>query len=345
LNIPYFNRRSNDRLLIPSQIALGKNLFYDPVLSGNNQRACASCHKPQFAFSDNNISSLAFDKKNRLKRNTPGLINAAYQTLFFQDGRAFQLEEQASDVMHAKSEMNTDPDDVVKKLRNSGEYLELFKKAFNGSRDTAITFYGVLKALAEYERSLTDWDTEFDKILNQEDINAKNEIKNGYNVFSGKALCGTCHFVPLFHGLVPPFYSEQEFEVIGVPDKQDGKVVDGDSGRYHVTYKNIHLFAFKTPGLRNLAYTKPYMHHGKLTTVEKVIDFYIEGGSANFPVPVYHQTLPFDSLVLTKSEKKDLITFLNSLNSSSVIKKFEAPINLPKFNNAALNKRKIGGAY
>lgn len=344
-NINYFNRRANDDQLIKKQIALGKVLFYDPILSGNNQRSCASCHKPQFGFSDNNVSALTFDKKNKLKRNTPGLINVAYQTLFFYDGRAFQLEEQASEVMHAQNEMNTVPDEIVNKLRTSHEYVQLFKKAFEGYRDTAVTFYGVLKAIAEYERSLSDWNSPFDKMLQQENFTSSKEIINGYNIFTGKGLCGTCHFVPLFHGLVPPFFNEQEFEVIGVPSKPDAKEIDKDSARYHITHKNIHIYSFKTPGLRNLKYTKPYMHTGNFKTIEEVIDFYIKGGSANFSNPVAHQTLPFDSLILSNSEIKNLISFVNSLNSPSIIQKFQAPVNLPVFNDAKLNKRKIGGVY
>jgi cytochrome c peroxidase len=217
--------------------------------------------------------------------------------------------------------------------------------AFKGTRDTVITFYGVLKAIAEYERSLTDWDAPFDKYLREKNYPIKNEIKNGYNIFMGKALCGSCHFLPLLHGLVPPFYTEQEFEVIGVPEKPNSLVIDKDSGRYRITKKDIHLFSFKTTGLRNLAYTKPYMHHGKYKSLEEVIDFYINGGSSGFKEPLPNQTLPFDSLQLTKIEKKQLIQFLKSLNSPSISEKFQAPKKLPQLSDTKLNKRTIGGDY
>ncbi len=342
-NMLYFNRREIDETKVHKQVKLGEILFYDPILSGNNQRSCASCHKPNYAFADVKTTPLAFNKKGVLLRNAPSLINVAYQKLFFHDGRAFQLEEQASVVLHTADEMNSTPEDIVKKLEKSKDYKRLFREAFEGTADTAITFYGILKSLAEFQRSLVDWNSHFDLVLEGKKKISEEE-KRGYNLFMGKALCGTCHFPPTFSGLVPPVYSDQEFEVIGVPSFKDRLVADSDSGRYHITHKAIHLFAFKTPALRNLKHTAPYMHNGVFKSLDEVIEFYNNGGSAKFKVKLENQTLPFDSLQLNREEKKQLIAFLNMLNFSEP-PKFKSPNKLPVFSEGKINSRKIGGEY
>jgi cytochrome c peroxidase len=226
----YFSVNISDSLLTNEQAELGKNLFFDPILSGNNKRACASCHKPEFAFSDPVAKNLDYNKSGFLKRNTPSLLNVMYQKNFFHDGRSLQLEDQASEVLHAKNEMNSVPVDIINKLRRSNSYRLLFRKAFRGRSDTAITFYAVLKSITEFEKTLVSMNSKFDKYIkgNKNALN-KNEI-NGYNVFAGKALCGSCHFLPLFNGLVPPLYNDNEFEVIGAPLKPNSKEIDLDSG-------------------------------------------------------------------------------------------------------------------
>lgn len=146
----------------------------------------------------------------------------------------------------------------------------------------------------------------------------KKEV-GGFNLFMGKAKCGTCHFIPLFNGAKPPRYFYLESEVIGVPATQDKKNarLDGDSGRYLVTGYPIHTFSFKTATLRNIALTAPYMHNGVFNSLEEVVDFYNEGGGKGLDIAPKNQSLPFEKLDLSKGEKRDLICFLKALTDTT----------------------------
>lgn len=343
INKQYFSVYITDSTDLKSQAALGKLLFFDPVLSGNNKRACASCHQDDKGFTDGLDKSLAFDQTNKLTRNVPTLINAAYQKLFFHDGRLFNLEEQANAVFRNVHEMNSDERQIIQKLAQSDEYNKLFSHAFRGSPDTIITPYAVLKCLSEFIKTLDSHNSKFDKYLRGDKSQLNKEEINGYNLFAGKALCGSCHFFPLFNGTVPPMYNDNEFEVIGTPEKQDNKNLDTDPGRKNVTSSFIHDHAFKTPTLRNIAYTAPYMHNGIYATLDSVIVFYNRGGGAGLGLKVENQTLPFDSLGLTKRELNDIKSFLLTLSDTSGLQ--GKPKRLPSFKNKDLNKRKIGGEY
>jgi cytochrome c peroxidase len=343
LNKQHFSIYRNDTINNDNQASLGRLLFYDPLLSGNNKRACASCHNPKLAFSDGLEKSIAYDGINKVIRNSPTLLNASFQKLFFYDGRALNLEEQADNVIHNNMEMKMSKEEIISKLKQSHEYKQLFKKAFLNTQDSAITFYAVIKSIAEYIKTLESKNSKFDQYLsgNFRVLN-KNEI-NGFNLFNGKALCGSCHFFPLFNGTVPPMFNDNEFEVIGTPADSSNKKIDSDIGRENITHSSIHKFAFKTPSLRNIALTAPYMHNGTYSNLDQVLDFYNKGGGAGLKFKVENQTLPFDSLGLTKEELKDIKSFLltltDTLNLTSV------PNKLPTINNSKLNSRKIGGDY
>ncbi|MBC7862060.1 MAG: cytochrome C peroxidase, partial [Bacteroidia bacterium] len=163
-------------------------------------------------------------------------------------------------------------------------------------------------------------------------------------LFAGKGLCGSCHFFPLFNGSVPPFYIDSEFEVIGTAENSTNKKVDKDEGRYLVTGIPEQRFAFKTPTVRNIEFTAPYMHNGSYKELKDVVEFYHKGGGNGFGFNIPNQTLPFDSLQLNASEKENIIHFMKSLSDTTgTIKK---PVRLPAFeNDGLLNKRKIGGEY
>ena len=342
-NDNYFSVTVNDTLNKEPQVELGKLLFFDPVLSGNNQRACASCHKPELGFTDGLQKALEFETKNNLNRNTPTLLNVFYQKNFFHDGRSRQLVEQINEVLHNKQEMNTTIEEIILKLNQSEEYKALFKNAFIGTADSSISYFGILKSIHEYERTLVSKNTKFDKYLEGDYTQLNTNEINGYNVFSGKALCGSCHFFPLFSGLVPPIYNDTEYEVIGVPKEKNSLEIDGDEGRKIISKNRIHQFAFKTPTIRNIDLTPPYMHNGIYKTLEEVIDFYNKGGGKGIGIDLPHQTLPFDSLQLTKQEIKDIKSFMLSLtDTTNLIRK---PKRLPLFKNETLNHRIIGGEY
>ncbi len=342
-NLDYFTLSTNDTNGISSQVKLGELLFFDPILSGNNKRACASCHNPSIAFTDSLQKGLAYERNLSLERNTPSLLNTILQKHFFYDGRARQLEQQANDVLHNQNEMNSSVEEMIYRLNQSEEYKYLFKTSYKGTADTTITYYGILKGITEYEKTLISMNSRFDKYLKGDYKQLNQHEINGYNIFSGKALCGSCHFFPLFNGLVPPIYNDTEYEVIGVPENKNSKNIDKDIGRIVVSKSYIHQYAFKTPTIRNINLTAPYMHNGIYKTLDDVLDFYNKGGGQGIGIKINHQTLPFDSLQLSKQELKDIKSFMLSLTDTIGLTK--KPKRLPTFKNANLNKRVIGGEY
>jgi cytochrome c peroxidase len=342
-NLNYFSVQAVDTIGNALQAELGRLLFFDPVLSGNNQRACASCHKPDMAFSDGLQKGRGFVNDNSLDRNTPSLLNTIFQKHFFYDGRARQLEQQANDVLHNQKEMSSSIDEMIAKLNQSEEYKSLFKQSYKGTVDTLISYYGILKAIAEYEKTLISMNSRFDKYIKGDYKQLSAREINGYTIFAGKALCGSCHFFPLFNSLVPPVYNDTEYEVIGVPEHSRSKTIDKDEGRIIVSKSYIHQYAFKSPTVRNIALTAPYMHNGVYKDLDEVIKFYNDGGGQGLGIHIPHQTLPFDSLRLNKNEIADLKAFMLSLTDTTGLTK--KPKRLPTFTDEALNRRAIGGSY
>ncbi len=325
---------------------LGRILFFDPALSANSLRSCASCHQPGKAFTDGLPISQSFEPGKFLTRNAPTIINSVLQRRLFYDGRAFTFEDQAGRVMSNPLEMHNDFHTVAGKLVHSKEYRDRFKSAFAGTEDTAVTGRSVLIAIAEYERTLIGMNTKFDKaISNRENEMNADEIA-GFNIFMGKGACGSCHFLPLFNSLVPPVYVETEWEVIGVPSAKlsNPRELDDDVGRYAIIPVDIFKHSFKTPGLRNIALTAPYMHNGVFNTLDEVIDFYDRGGGKGLGINVENQTLSDEPLNLTPTEKFQLKAFLETLNDTISLN--EIPNRLPEFeDNELLNRRKVGGDY
>lgn len=325
---------------------LGRILFFDPALSANSLRACASCHQPEKAFTDGLPLSQSFEPGKFLTRNAPTIINSVLQRRLFHDGRAFSFEDQAGRVMSNPLEMHNDFQTVASKLVHSAEYRKRFRSAFEGTEDTSITGRSVLIAIAEYERTLIGMNTRFDKAISNRENDLSNDEIAGFNIFMGKAACGSCHFLPLFNSLVPPVYVETEWEVIGVPSAKlsNPRELDGDIGRYEIIPVDIFKNAFKTPGLRNIALTAPYMHNGVFKSLDEVIDFYDRGGGKGLGITVENQTLSDEPLNLTPTEKFQLKVFLESLNDTITLN--EIPVKLPEFeDNELLNRRKVGGEY
>lgn len=333
----------DDTINSKQKIDLGKQLFFDPILSKNNERSCASCHLPNKAFTDGKQKSLAMDFKGTVGRNAPTIINAVFQKSLFYDGRVSFLEHQVKDVISNPIELHGSFDNVIPILKQSAEYKKLFQEAFKGARDTSISTNTIATALAQYEKSIIGFNSRFDKYMrNEKVVFTKAEI-NGFNIFTGKGKCGTCHFPPLFSGVVPPSFQDQEFEVIGVPNDVSGKILDADQGRYLATNIDLHKHSFKTPTVRNIQLTAPYMHNGVYNTLEQVMDFYNKGAGKNLTIPLENMTLPFDSLNLSKKEISDVIAFMNALTDTTGLTNM--PKSLPLFNNPVIDKRKIGGSY
>lgn len=296
---------------------LGKKLFYDPVLSSNNQIRCATCHNPALAFTDGAPKSLSNVKGRTVQRNAPSLLNAVYADRYFYDMRAFSLEQQAEHVIFNHMEFNTDYNDILKKLNNSPQYKPLFRECFSRPHIDRDAF---LKALASYVLSLRSFNSAFDKYVRGEINTIEQPVKDGFNLFMGKAQCGTCHFAPIFSGLTPPFFTENESEVLGIPENADAtiKKADADNGRLdNQLYSEmawIYEKSFKTTSVRNAALTAPYFHNGAYKTLEQVIEFYNNGGGEGHGLPIKNQTLSTDSLHLTDPEKNALIAFIGSLS-------------------------------
>ena len=291
----------------PEKIELGKLLFNDPVLSGDNSRSCASCHHSDKAFTDGLEKSISLDGKSLVKRNTPTLTHIAFQRVFFYDSRVNYLEDQAVAVITNENEMHGSLAKSVVALKKDASYVAKFEKAFPKKE---IDEFGIKNALASYIRSLSTYDSKFDGFMRGEKKFDLDEIA-GFNLFTGKAKCATCHFIPLTNGTVPPSFMKSESEVLGVPDKH--KKLDADLGKFELTKAEIHRNSFKTPTIRNVELTAPYMHNGVFKTLEEVIDFYNDGGGNGLGFNLQNQTLPEDKLKLTELEKKQLIAFMKTL--------------------------------
>jgi len=308
---PPFNRNNK-----PEVVALGKVLFNEPMLSGNNSRSCASCHQADKAFSDGMKKSMALDGHSEIQRNAPTIINSTFQRLQFYDSRMNFLEGQIADVVANPEEMHGSVEEAASKLAMHKEYRDLFTEAFD---EDSITAKNLQRAIAAYVRSLNGLNAPFDQYM-RGDTSAMTKAQiHGFNLFMGKAKCATCHFLPLFNGTVPPAYLDTESEVLGVPAESDtaNAVVDPDLGKYEIYGGELLKFAFKTPTVRNAALTAPYMHNGVYATLEEVIDFYNRGGGAGIGITLEHQTLPPDPLNLSQQEQQDLVSFLHALTDTT----------------------------
>lgn len=306
LNKDYFNSGST-----PERIELGKRLFNDQRLSGNGERSCASCHIAEKGMADGLTQNFAFNGQP-LRRHTPTLWNSVYQSSQFWDSRVSTLEKQAMSVIHHPDEMGGNLDQFLEYLRSNVEYIALFDAAYKGY----LSKHNVVHAINCFVASLKSFDSKFDRYM-RGDPTALNETEiNGFNLFMGKAQCATCHFPPLFNGLVPPFYTESEAEIIGVPVSMELlHIIDPDSGKYLATGLDIHLFAFKTPGIRNIALTPPYMHNGVFKDLPALMDFYNKGGGQGNGMDLPTQTLSDQPLHLSVKEVNEIIAFMNSLTS------------------------------
>jgi cytochrome c peroxidase len=320
-----FNKNSLDRNRYlyddksdDAKIALGKKLFYEPLLSVNNKRSCAGCHQPAKAFTDGLPKALQLDEHSTLPRNTPTLWNASLQMNMFYDSRHVRLDDVVMEVLGNEKEMNSGALEAVKKLQHSNEYKTMFRNAYGGA-DTAITEKNAANAIAVYVRTLTSYNSRFDQYMRGQKNKMNATEISGFTLFMGKAKCATCHYVPLFNGSKPPTYYYQESEVIGVPATTDTlhPVLDSDPGRIHTLNLDFFNHAFKTPTLRNIALTAPYMHNGVYKTLEEVIDFYNKGGGQGLGLSIPNQTLPADKLQLTAIQKKQLKAFLLTLTDTT----------------------------
>ncbi len=332
-----------DPALLEEIEKLGRLLFYDPILSGNNERSCASCHIPGHYFTDTTEkSSLHFNKKDRLPRNSPSLLNADYNHLIMLDGFHISLQNQAEAVMLNPNEMGSKRDELIKKIMSCEEYATVINKLIKYTPSyKEVNLQHIASALTTYYTKFSRFYSPLDEAMNSSgELNS--DAREGFNIFMSKAQCATCHFIPHFNGVKPP-YVGSEFEVLGVPKDKAFKELSTDRGRYEINPAKETLHAFRTGTLKNIMKTKPYMHNGVFNSMEEVIDFYDAGGGEGRGLKVSNQTLSADSLHLSEIEKTKLIAFLNSLTEK--IEFDPPPQKLPVSSIKKLNNRKVNGTY
>lgn len=282
---------------------LGKRLFNEKMLSKDSSVSCASCHKPEFAFADTVAFSTGIYGK-LTSRNTPTVLNMKNRPYYFWDGRATTLHEQALVPIENPDEMGLPVKEAVKRLNESASYRKHFKKVFN-ELPTAAT---LALAIAAFEQTLETVDSRFDDWSNNIS-NLSAEEERGRELFVGsKAKCFDCHSMEDF--------TDDSFKNIGLYNNKDL----ADAGRFLITGDETDRGKFKTPGLRNVGVTAPYMHDGRFKTLEQVVSYY------NTPFMFVDDPLNIDAalkspLGLTQQEKKDLVAFLKSLTDKAYIKR------------------------
>jgi cytochrome c peroxidase len=294
LNLPY------DNPLTVEGVALGKRLFHEPALSGDGTLSCASCHKQEFAFSDPRNFATSFGTQ----RNSMPLFNLAFHHYFFWDARALSLELQAFEPVKAHQEMNSDWRTVVQRLQDHPDYPALFKQAFGS---TVVDSLRVAYALAQFERTLLSFDSRFDRFRYGKDSTAMTaQEMRGWKLFTGKGNCADCH--------MPPLFTDGRVSDIGLDE------VPPDKGLGERTGIAWHMGRFKTPSLRNVAVTAPYMHDGRFETLEDVLVFYATGVNVHSPtLDVHMQPWVKEEVYLSVQDRSDLVAFLHTLTDPTFL--------------------------
>jgi cytochrome c peroxidase len=279
-----------NNMMTPERIKLGKFLFFDPRLSGSNFISCATCHNPALGWSDAQPTAVGHGM-DILGRSSPTILNTAYQRFQLWDGRAKTLEEQALGPIVAGGEMAQDMGSLIEELSAIPGYIKLFEAAYPGEGIQGVT---IAKALAAFERTIVSTDAPFDRWLKGVDGAMSKSAIRGFGLFKGKANCTACH-----DGFN---FTDDGFHNVGLNDMKD-------MGRYKIKPINILKGAFKTPTLRDIDLTAPYMHNGAYKTLKEVVEHYNGGGFENAGT----LSPNMKPLKLSKKEKKDLVAFLKSL--------------------------------
>ena len=305
--IPYTLKISNkfpgipipeDNPLTLQGVSLGRMLFYDPILSGDSTMSCGSCHLQKFSFSDSRRFSIGIDKMEGNRNGMP-IINGAWTQKFFWDGRSAGLESQALGPVENPIEMHESWENAVRKLKNSDYYPELFFEAFGREK---ITKEIVAKALSQFERTLISENSKYDRVLRKESTFTEEELRGLQLFFTEKADCFHCHGTILF--------TDGTFHNIGLDSMNLDQGLENFTGRMRDRGK------FKTPTLRNLVFTPPYMHDGRFSSLEEVVDFYSEGIQNSSTIDPLIKNADQGGVRLDKTEKKALIAFLLTLTDS-----------------------------
>jgi len=285
--IPY----PKDNPITKDKVALGKKLFFDPILSRANNIACSSCHDPVKGWSDADEVAIG-DQGRKGTRNSPTILNSAYQYVYFWDGRAKSLEEQALGPIKAHVEMNLDPKEAVRKLQKNEEYQKQFKKVFP---DEGITVKTLAQAIATFERTIVSGESRFDKWIEGDATKLNDDELEGFALFLDKADCVICH-----RGFN---FTDNSFYNIGIDN--------GDIGREAVKKRAFWHGAFKTPTLRNIENSAPYFHDGSVKTLEEAVEICAKGGRDKNAT---NKSEMLRDKNLTKDEIMKIVSFLKTLS-------------------------------
>jgi cytochrome c peroxidase len=288
---PAFIPFPNDNPYTAEKAALGKRLYFDTRVSGANLLACASCHNPGYGWGDGLAKGVG-DGMKTLGRRSPTIVNAAFGGIFFWDGRAASLEEQALGPIQSPAEMNQPLDALMQRLAHIPEYAPLFATVFPREGMTART---LAKAIATYERTVVSGAAPFDFWISGNEKAISADAKRGFSLFNGKGHCSLCHSGWNF--------ADDGFHDIGLDDADIGR------GKFFPNVIKMQ-HAFKTPSLREISRRGPYMHDGSLPTLEAVVDHYDRGG-----IDRPSRSDLIKPLALTQQEKADLVAFLRTLSS------------------------------
>ena len=265
-----------DNPITAEKIALGRRLFFDPILSHDNTVACASCHRPEAAFASNDKVAIGIAGRKG-KRNAPTILNRGYGEIFSWDGRAKSLEDQVSAPLTNENELgNPSVESVVARLKTQPEYVRQFNQVFeSGSGDSsasaAVNAENLARAIATFQRVLVYGETGVDRFRASEYSALSREARQGMWIFESRGMCWKCHSGENF--------SDEQFHNTGVGYGQP----DRDVGRFEITQNESDRFKFKTPTLRAVALTAPYMHDGSQATLKDVVEFYNRGGAPEDP--------------------------------------------------------------
>ena len=256
-----------DNPITEAKIRLGRKLFFDPILSRDATVACASCHRPEAAFADNEKVAIGIEGRKGT-RNVPSILNRGYGEIFSWDGKDATLEAQVFGPLTNENELgNLDIESVVKRLRNHDEYVELFKQAFDAEDDSVVSAQNLARAIATFERVMVYGETGVDRFRASEYSALSREARQGMWIFESRGMCWKCHSGENF--------SDEKFHNTGVSFGEPGR----DNGRFEVTKQESDRFKFKTPSLRGVSLTAPYMHDGSQATLKDVVEFYNRGGA------------------------------------------------------------------
>ncbi len=289
---------TEDQSITPAKIKMGRALFFDPILSRDSSISCASCHHAGRAFTDGLTLSKGIHQRQGT-RNTPTLVNLMYQPHFFAEGGSPSLELQVLGPLETEHEMDFSILEAVQRLKQHPAYSDMARMAFGREPDP----YVITRSLAAFERTLISFRSPYDEFKANGDSSLLSvEAMRGMELFFSKRLaCATCH-----HG---PNLTDYQFHSLGLTH-----LGDADLGRYRITLDSGDMGAFKTPTLRNVALTAPYMHDGSIPSLDSVINFFAHGGGAGMNTS--HLIHP---IALEKQEKRDLKAFLEALTDSSYV--------------------------